>query len=218
MQKHNYIMYEQVQSEFHTLMMLFSSRDLLFMQNCFLHSTYQLLKVQICSHFYKSFMISTHMALFKYLHKQRFLFATVENVFVKVRSFLSLPQEIKQRQPKCSKHASPSSPSAGGACPSLSSPQLGSAAKLPSWQLRSPGHWCQTVFLEYMGGKKKTKNLMMFQVILKSKHHVTYFIAAFLLGRLTFVKDHFDHILPPKHLRLLIHQNYCLIAWQCARH
>ena len=53
-------------------------------------------------------------------------------------------------------------------------------------------------------GKKKM-NPMMFQVMLKSKHHVTYFIIAFLLGRLIFLKDHFDHILPPKHLRLLIH-------------
>lgn len=30
------------------------------------------------------------------LHKQHFLFPSVQNVFVKVKSFLSLPQEIKE--------------------------------------------------------------------------------------------------------------------------
>lgn len=36
----------------------------------------------------------------------------MENVSVKVKSFLSLPQETKQRHPECSAHTSPSFPSA----------------------------------------------------------------------------------------------------------
>lgn len=83
--------------------------------------------------------MSTYMALFQYLHKQGFPLAAVENVFVKVKSFLSLPQEIKQRHLKCSKHTSPSFPSTPGVCSTLSlaTPWLRVSVTPKPWSLVS---------------------------------------------------------------------------------